>query len=243
MVASMHADFASAAPLPSNGQIAASPGGYVSPQYPVLATERLRLRGLLANDCARLAALCDDCGDADTAVRLRAQLLHTSAQRWIGAHVSMWALLRAAHWAITCLDDDRLIGYLSLSEIDLDNRRATLSFRVGYVKHRHSFALEASQAALAFAFTDLGMQRVSAFHRVRHPRAAQILTSLGLRSEGLLRQYLFDQDQFEDVMLWAILRSEWTQSMQRADAPAGKACAEKRDPATRTQTQMPRLQG
>jgi [ribosomal protein S5]-alanine N-acetyltransferase len=195
--------------LSSSELIAPSLRACVSPQYPVLATERLRLRGLLLDDCSQLAALSDDCGDADTAVRLRRQLMHASAQRWIDAHLSMWTTLRATHWAITCLNDDHLIGYISLSDIDLDNRQATLSFRVGSVKHRHSFAVEASQAALAFAFTDLGMHRVSALHRVRHPRAAQILTSLGMRSEGMLREYLLDENQYEDVMLWAMLRSDW----------------------------------
>jgi [ribosomal protein S5]-alanine N-acetyltransferase len=235
----MYPNIAPAVRWPASDRITPEPRVCLS-QYPILATERLRLRGLQASDCLGLPELADDCGDADAAIGLRRYMSRESTQRWIASHAPMWSTLQAAHWAITSLEDDRLMGYISLSEIDLDNRQATLGFRVGNIRQRYSVAAEAAQAALAFAFTDLGMHRVSAFHRVRHPRAAQILTSLCMRSEGLLRQSLRDSDQFEDLMAWALLRSEWAASMLRGDGPLQQPVAE--HPAAATRPDRPRSQ-
>lgn len=181
--------------------------------YPVLATEHLRLRGFVESDCARLTGLSGS-GNIDTAPYLPEFLTRRSAGRWIGSHELLWETLQALHWAISALSDDALLGYAGLRDIDLESRQGKLGFRVGPLRRHNQIAIEAAQAVLAFAFTDLGMNRVSACHRERRPLAAQVLASLGMRREGLLRQHLWDGEQFEDVVLWAILRTEWMELMR-----------------------------
>jgi [ribosomal protein S5]-alanine N-acetyltransferase len=188
--------------------------------YPVLATERFRLRPLIEGDCPRFAKLSDD-GGIDTAVELQRPLVTPPAERWIASHALLWETLQALHWAVVPLAADALIGYVGLTDIDLEHRRAKLTFRVGPSRQCNDRAIEAAQAALAFAFTDLGLNRISACHRVRQPRAAQTLSCLGMRREGLLQQSLWDGEQFEDVMLWAILRIAWVELLHRRSARVG----------------------
>lgn len=192
--------------------------------YPVLATEHLRLRGLSDSDCPALTELRGS-GCIDSATYLPRALLRLPAERWIATHEFLWETLQALHWAITSLSDNALLGYIGLRDIDLESRQAKLGFRVGPGRQRNHTAIEAAQAALAFAFTDLGMNRISVCHTVGLPLTAQVLTSLGMRREGLLRQEYWDGEQFEDVVLWAILRAEWMvllgSSSVRAAANAG----------------------
>jgi ribosomal-protein-alanine N-acetyltransferase len=176
--------------------------------YPVLATEHLRLRGFVEGDSARVSGLSDS-GNIDTAPYLPQPLLRFPAERWIATHELLWETLQALHWAITALSNDALLGYAGLRAIDLENRRGKLGFRVAPLGRNDQIAIEAAQAVLAFGFTELGMHRISACHRERQPLAAQALASLGMRREGLLRQHLWNGEQFEDVVLCAILRSEW----------------------------------
>lgn len=187
--------------------------------YPVLATQHLRLRPFIESDCPKVAALTD-AGGIDTAIELPRPLMSLQAERWMASHALLWETLQALHWAVTPLDDTALLGYVGVSSIDLENRQARLAFRIGSLRQRNRYAVEAAQAALAFGFTELGMHRISAGHRVRQPPAAEALASLGLRREGLLRQDLWDGEQFEDVVLWAILRTEWMELMHGPSARA-----------------------
>jgi RimJ/RimL family protein N-acetyltransferase len=43
----------------------------------------------------------------------------------------------------------------------------------------------------------------------KNPASGRVLEKAGLRREGLLRQAIRKWDQFEDVVLYAILRQDW----------------------------------
>jgi [ribosomal protein S5]-alanine N-acetyltransferase len=47
---------------------------------------------------------------------------------------------------------------------------------------------------------------------VRNPASGRVLTRLGMKPEGLLRQRVRKWGVFEDVVLMAVLRSEWVEA-------------------------------
>jgi len=62
---------------------------------------------------------------------------------------------------------------------------------------------------LRFAFEDLGLNRLCAYHMVRNPASGKVLQKNGFVQEGLLRQRVRKWGVFEDVALLAILRRDW----------------------------------
>lgn len=181
----------------------------LSVELPVIATARVRLRAFQLSDISQLMAIANEHHVADSALDIDYPFTITDARRWVQSHVAAWNVRHSLHWAISALVDNTLIGYTGLHHIDQDNRQAQLSFWIGCGAERRGYATEAVQAALAFAFATLEMNRVCAFRLGRDLFASRILTEVGLRDEGLLRQRVFKWDHFEDVVVAGILRSDW----------------------------------
>ncbi len=179
--------------------------------YPVIATARLRLRAFETADTPRLVALASEMADATIGVSHPTTTEY--AQRWIESHALAWEARQSLHWAVSTLADDRVVGYAGLLDIDLESQQAELSLWVGGRSERRGYTADSAQAVLAFAFTALGMNRVYGSHTAKHPRFPRILTRIGMRREGLLRQRVRTSEQFADVLVWAVLKADWISSL------------------------------
>ena len=181
--------------------------------FPVVASERLRLRSFALADIPTLVAIANQHGIADTVLDVPYPFTASYARGWIATHAAEWSQRRTVHWAVSRLNDDRLIGYAGLGPLDAINRQVALSVWVGRGPERRSNATEAAQAALALAFTSLGVHRVYALQIARDAFSGRVLAEIGMRQEGILRGRACKWDQFEDVVIWAQLHSEWLQSL------------------------------
>jgi ribosomal-protein-alanine N-acetyltransferase len=71
------------------------------------------------------------------------------------------------------------------------------------------------QEVVRYAFEDFGLNRLYAYHMTRNPASGRILEKNGFKQEGLLHQRVRKWGQFEDVALWAILRQEWQDALDK----------------------------
>ena len=60
-----------------------------------------------------------------------------------------------------------------------------------------------------FAFERVGLNRVYAFNLTRNPAAGRMMEKVGMRPEGIQRQAIKVRGTYEDLALWAMLRSDW----------------------------------
>jgi RimJ/RimL family protein N-acetyltransferase len=67
---------------------------------------------------------------------------------------------------------------------------------------------------LRFGFKELNLNRIYAHHMVRNPASGRVLAKTGMNREGLLRQRVRKWDVFEDVVLLACLREDWSRANQ-----------------------------
>ena len=74
---------------------------------------------------------------------------------------------------------------------------------------------EVVQAVVRYGFEGLGLNRLYAYHMLRNPVSGRVLEKNGFKQEGLLRQRVRKWGQFEDVALWAILRQEWQDALDK----------------------------
>jgi RimJ/RimL family protein N-acetyltransferase len=178
----------------------------------VLATAHLRLRALEDADILDFRTLVAAHPASGGTIGVPQPPGAGFADQWMEFRNATWGHPRALHWAVCELSNDRLLGYTGLHHIESKNRQAELSFWIGG-KERRSYALEAAQAALAFAFATLQLHRVCAFHLASNLCAGLTLTRIGMRPEGVLRQRVCRSQQFEDVIASAILSQDWLQSL------------------------------
>lgn len=173
-----------------------------------MATTRLLLDSLVADDVPSLVSLAGDAAIADTTISVPHPLDERAAGEWLAAIAQATALGRAEHFAIREAAGAPLVGMVSLRGIDREHEEVELSFWIGRPFWGRGYATEAAAAAIGRAFDSLGLNRIVAHHMVRNPASGRVLARLGFRQEGLLRERVKKWGAYEDVVLMALLRRD-----------------------------------
>jgi RimJ/RimL family protein N-acetyltransferase len=148
-----------------------------------LLTPRLRLRGWRDDDVAALAAVNADpevmrwIGDGS--VRDRAA---TGAE--IAAYRRLWRDRGFGRFAVELRDTGELAGLTGMAVPD-DVPDVMPAVEIGWRFARahwgRGYATEAARAALRFAFTDGGLDRLVGIHLVGNDASARVMLKLGMR--------------------------------------------------------------
>lgn len=179
---------------------------------PTLVTERLALRALRLDDAAAVA-----CGAGDR--RVARHLLQVPspypvelARRWIGGRLEWWSEGRGVTLAITRASSPReLLGTVSLRRYVRD-RRAELGYWLATAAWNHGFATEACRAIIDFGFHELALARVYAHVLAGNRASMRVLDKLGMVNEGVKRQHVKKGGRLHDVVLYGLLRDEWSRA-------------------------------
>ena len=175
----------------------------------MLKTDRLMLRTFQAADASTLARLAGKRRIADTTISVPHPYTVQQARQNIRRFQRDWRLRTGLHLAIGHRDSPNpLFGYMALRDIEVEHGIAELSFWIDEEQSGHGYITEAGTAVLQFAFKELRLNRVCAYHMVRNSASGRVLGKIGMRQEGCLRQRCRKWDIFEDVLLWAILRAD-----------------------------------
>jgi RimJ/RimL family protein N-acetyltransferase len=178
----------------------------MAPQ-PTLTTERLVLRPFRTDDAPVVQTLAGDFAVADTTLNVPHPYLDGMAEEWIAKHGPAWESGALATFAIT-LRSAGVVGAISLT-LAPTHCRAELGYWVGRPYWNRGFATEAASAILEFGFTTLELNRIQAMHMTRNPASGRVLQKLGMRLEGIHRQYYWKTGRPEDLARYALLRENW----------------------------------
>lgn len=130
-------------------------------------------------------------------------------ERWFDSYMQ-----NRAH-AIRCAVVDteqpqRILGLVSLTEIDWVHRSAYFGIMIGRPENRGkglgAFAL---QAILRHAFADMNLNRVELTVLEDNYPAQKLYTAAGFVQEGRFRQAVFKEGRYRDLLFMAILREDW----------------------------------
>jgi RimJ/RimL family protein N-acetyltransferase len=176
--------------------------------HPRLTTERIRLRPFLADDAALLVQLAGTFEVADTMLSIPHPLSPAAARSMIAANAAQFQAGRSVHFAMEHEVSRDLVGAVELREIDRENANAELAFWVAPAEWGQGYASETASEVLRYGFADLGLNRIQAHHLIRNPSAGAVLSRIGMKQEGVLREFVRKWDVFEDVAVYAALRSD-----------------------------------
>jgi len=106
---------------------------------------------------------------------------------------------------------DQLAGCISLHGVDWNDRKASLGYWLAKSFQGHGIITRTCQAVIAYAFTDLLLDRLEIQCAIDNERSQQVARRLGFQQEGILRQSWRRQGQLVDQVMYGLLRSEWGQ--------------------------------
>ena len=113
-------------------------------------------------------------------------------------------------FTIRSLQGDDLVGYLELDGILWAHGVSGFSIVIGdQADWAKGYGSEAARLALAFAFDELNLHRITATVFDYNDRSIALFEKLGFQREGAFREFVFRDDQRYDMLLYGLLRHEW----------------------------------
>jgi RimJ/RimL family protein N-acetyltransferase len=130
-------------------------------------------------------------------------------KEWIEKNVERGFKAERYSFSIRGLDDDQLIGFLSLW-LNLIHSEVWVGIGIGERERwGKGHGTDAMKLCLQYAFMELGAQRVSLGLHEYNLRALKSYQKAGFRPEGRTRQDLMREGRRFDSLWMGILREEW----------------------------------
>jgi RimJ/RimL family protein N-acetyltransferase len=178
------------------------------PRQPTVETGRLLLRPFRTADADAVQRLAGDRAVADTTLNVPHPYEDGMAEKWIANHRDWFDRGQQAVFAIVLRSAATPLGAIEL-RINREDQRGELGYWIGRPHWNQGYCTEAGRAMLRFGFESLDLNRIFAHHFARNPASGRVLQKLGMTHEGCLRQHVRKWDGFEDLELYAILKSQW----------------------------------
>jgi len=121
---------------------------------------------------------------------------------------------RGIRWGIKLKENQRIVGTLGLNGLHLKNKRAEIGYEIHPSFWRNGFALEAINEVLRFSFMRLELHRIGAVVYPENEASLRLLVKLGFNKEGVLRGYMYQNEQFHDTCVMSLLKPEWEKSQE-----------------------------
>lgn len=172
---------------------------------PILETERLTLRTLDLKDAPEVQRLAGAREVALNTLTIPHPYPDGAAEEWIRAHTTEAGMM---NFAIVRRTDGVLVGSVGLI-LKSDHDKAEIGYWIGVPFWNQGYATEAVAAVIDYGFQELGLQRIYAAHFARNAASGQVLVKNGMRHEGTLRRDIKKWDEYLDIEMYSILRTEW----------------------------------
>jgi RimJ/RimL family protein N-acetyltransferase len=114
------------------------------------------------------------------------------------------------YFHLRTVSDDQLIGFVVLFNVKWRNRTAELAMGIGAADFRgKGFGSDALKLILTYAFSELGLRRVSLSVLSYNAQAVKAYERAGFVLEGTQRQMVERDGQLFDLLHYGILSDEW----------------------------------
>ena len=112
---------------------------------------------------------------------------------------------------VICIkENSKKVGTIGLSNIDNENRKAEYGILLGETNEwGKGYAREASIALIRYGFYEQNLQRIYLKVFSDNSTAIKLYRKLKFKEEGLLRNEIFKDGSFKDVIIMVLLRDEW----------------------------------
>ena len=183
--------------------------------FPTLSTPRLDL-------CEFEARFVDDifAVRSDPIVQLYNSAPHQTRAhtlRFIAEQLEKYARRQEVTWGLLFRRLGRVVGCVTAFNWDPYHRRAEIGYDLARDQWGYGLAQEAVRRVLAFAFTEMDLNRVEIWTSAANERSLRLASRLGFSLDGTLRRRILEDDrQFHDCAVFGLLRDEWERSATAA---------------------------
>lgn len=116
---------------------------------------------------------------------------------------------RGIRWGIIHKESKKLIGTIGYDAMHIKNKRADIGYDINSNYWRQGFATEAINKVLEFGFSKLDLNRIGAVVFPENIASLNLLQKIGFTKDGLLRQYIIQNNIARDTIVLSLLKKEY----------------------------------
>jgi ribosomal-protein-alanine N-acetyltransferase len=138
-------------------------------------------------------------------------LSRAAFRRRLQRHAIDWRADQGYSFFLHRLEDGALVGGIGLSNVRRGvAETGSLGYWIGERHARKGYMSAGLKLVLGFAFQRLRLHRIEAACLPHNAPSRGLLVKTGFREEGYAREYLCIDGRWQDHVLYAILRDEWS---------------------------------
>jgi ribosomal-protein-alanine N-acetyltransferase len=168
----------------------------------LLATERLVLRPLQQDDLETFLSIFSN---PEVTRYYEVETMHEPAQ----AKRLLDHFIASGRLGIVPKGSEKIIGSCGICAISQEYYSASLGYDLAHEYWGRGIMTEALTSLLGFGFHSMGLNRISALTYPDNAASIRVLSKLGFRTEGIMREFGFWKGRFHDMSLHALLKREW----------------------------------
>lgn len=176
--------------------------------FPVLETSRLYLRKITTDDANDIFEYLSN--DKVTRYLGKKSLVNIEeVYNLINELDTRYDECRGIRWGVIHKESMKLIGTIGYDAMQIKNKRADIGYDINSNYWRQGFATEAINEVIKFGFNKLGLNRIGAVVFPENLASLNLLKKVGLTKEGVLREYIVQNDIKKDTVVLSLLKREY----------------------------------
>ena len=176
--------------------------------FPQLETERLVLREISKIDAEGLFK----CFSNELVTRyygLEKLENREQAEAFVDFFAKSYVEKKGIRWGIQIKESLGIIGTIGFNNWSPKHKRAEIGYEIHPDYWRQGYTSEAVSKIIQYGFEELDLTRIGAVVFVENEASNQLLTKVGFQQEGILRGYIYQNEEANDTYVYALLKKEY----------------------------------
>jgi RimJ/RimL family protein N-acetyltransferase len=176
--------------------------------FPVLETDRLRLRKPSVKDIPNILEHADNPKIAETTLNIPHPYREKDAVFWINMANEGFKDKSGFVFAICQKSTDEFMGGIGL-RINQRFNRAEMGFWIGEPFWNKGYTTEAAGEILKLGFEEIGLNKIIASHFVDNPASGQVMKKCGMIKEAEMLEHIRKDDEYLSLIQYRLTRKEF----------------------------------
>jgi RimJ/RimL family protein N-acetyltransferase len=172
-----------------------------------IETDRLLLRRFTLNDIDDIVELVSHSSVARVGAKIKASAAEVEKHIELQNSLQLFELNKCFDLGIELKGENKIIGFVGLIRKNHKQGEVGWALNIGY--RGEGYAAEAAKALVSYGFEKLGLHRVWADTSIMNVPSWKVMERLGMRREGHYRESEFQDGQWIDIVVYAILADDW----------------------------------
>ncbi|AXI30336.1 GNAT family N-acetyltransferase [Priestia megaterium] len=175
--------------------------------FPELETKRLILRKIVEEDAPEILSCFSD-GDVLRYYGQKPLETIDQVKEIIKNFSKGYEEKQLIKWGVQLKGNEKLIGTVGFQEWSSEHKKANVSYALFPEYWNKGYATEAVYEAISYGFNELQLNRIGAIVFTQNSGSSALLSKVGFKKEGTLREYMYQGGISFDTYVYSLLRGE-----------------------------------